>query len=50
MNDLILTVMLMLDALIVAIGLAKKKNMWIFIVMYWIILVVKNVGNLIAIL
>lgn len=46
MNDLILTVMLMLDALIVAIGLAKKKNMWIFIVMYWIILVVKNVGNL----
>lgn len=50
MNDLILTVMLMLDALIVAIGLAKKKNMWIFIVMYWIILVVKNVENLIAIL
>lgn len=50
MNDLILTVMLMLDALIVAIGLAKKKNMWIFIVMYWIVLVVKNVGNLIAIL
>ena len=50
MNDLILTVMLMLDVLIVAIGLAKKKNMWIFIVMYWIILVVKNVENLIAIL
>lgn len=50
MNDLILTVLLMLDALVVAIGLAKKKNMWIFIVMYWIILVVKNVGNLIAIL
>ena len=50
MNDLILTVMLMLDALIVAIGLAKKKNMWIFIVMYWIILVVKNVEYLIAIL
>ena len=46
MNDLILTVMLMLDALIVAIGIKKKKNMWIFIVMYWIILVVKNVGNL----
>lgn len=50
MSDLILTVLLMLDALIVAIGLAKKKNMWAYIVMYWIILFMKNAGNLISIL
>lgn len=48
MNDLILTEMLMLVSLIVTVGLAKKRNMWPFIVAYWIILFTKNMMNLIA--
>jgi hypothetical protein len=43
--DQLLILLLMLDALIVAVGLAKKKNMWTFIVMYWIILFTKNAMN-----
>lgn len=46
--DQILILLLMLDALVVAVGLAKKKNMWMFIVMYWIILFTKNAMNFIA--
>ena len=39
-------ILLCLDALIVAVGLAKKKNMWAFIVAYWVLLTVKNVCDL----
>ncbi len=46
--DQILILLLMLDALVVAVGLAKKKNMWMFIVMYWIIRFTKNATNFIA--
>lgn len=34
--------LLMIDAAIVAFGLARKRNMWRFIVAYWIILTLKN--------
>ena len=39
-------VLLMLDALIVAVGLAKKRNMWPFIIGYWCILTIKNLCDL----
>ena len=38
----ILVAMLMLNAGIVAIGLWRKRNMWPWIVCYWIVLTVKN--------
>lgn len=41
--------LLMLDALTVAVGLAKKKNMWAFIVCYWILLTAKNVCDLMGV-
>lgn len=34
--------LLMIDAAIVAYGLSRKRNMWLFIVTYWIILTLKN--------
>ena len=34
--------LLMIDAAIVAYGLSRKRNMWLFIVAYWIILTLKN--------
>lgn len=34
--------LLMFDALIVAIGQRKKKNMWTYIVLYWMLLTWKN--------
>jgi len=37
-----LVYLLMLDSLWVAIGLAKRKNMWSWIVTYWFILTAKN--------
>ena len=33
---------LMADALIVAVGLSRKYNMWPFIVLYWVLLTIKN--------
>ena len=33
---------LMIDAAIIAAGLIKRRNMWQFIVLYWIILTIKN--------
>ena len=45
LGDQVLIMLLTLDALIVAAGLAKKKNMWLFIVAYWIILFTKNAMN-----
>ena len=43
-----LIMLLCLNALIVAIGLAKKRNMWQFICLYWIILTVKNAIDMIG--
>ena len=34
--------LLMIDAAVVAYGLSRKRNMWPFIVTYWIILTLKN--------
>ncbi len=34
--------LLMADALIIAVGLSRKYNMWAFIVAYWILLTIKN--------
>lgn len=39
---------LMLDAAIVAGGLLRKKNMWVWICLYWIILTAKNFVDLIG--
>lgn len=44
----ILIILLMLDAAWVANGLAHKKNMWAFIVAYWIILTLKNAADLLG--
>lgn len=38
----ILIILLMLDAAWVAYGLARKRNMWKAIVVYWLILTAKN--------
>lgn len=48
LGDQLLILLLALDAMIVAAGLSKKKNMWQFIVAYWIILFVKNATNFIT--
>lgn len=40
--------LLMLDALYVAFGLARKKNMWLFVFLYWCILTAKNFADLIG--
>ena len=34
--------LLMLNAAYVAYGLSRRRNMWLFIVLYWIILTIKN--------
>lgn len=34
---------LMLIASVVAIGLAKRRNMWKWIIAYWMLLTIKNV-------
>ena len=34
--------LLLIDAAIVAYGLSRKKNMWAWIVTYWVILTCKN--------
>ena len=41
----ILIIFLMLDAAWVAYGLARKRNMWHWIVAYWIILTLKNLAD-----
>lgn len=38
----VLVFALMADAAWVAIGLARKKNMWKWIVLYWVLLTLKN--------
>lgn len=39
---------LMICALYVAAGLARKKNMWLFVFLYWCLLTAKNFADLIA--
>ena len=39
----ILIFLLMVDAAWVAYGLARKRNMWRWIVAYWVVLTIKNV-------
>lgn len=34
--------LLMLNAAYVAYGLSRRRNMWLFIILYWIILTIKN--------
>ncbi len=41
--------LLLLDALIVAVGLAKKRNMWAFIVCYWCLLTLKNLCDMLGV-
>lgn len=43
--DQMLILLLMADAAVVAIGLSRKKNMWLFIVLYWLLLTIKNTMN-----
>jgi len=45
----ILVFLLMADAAWVASGLTGKKNMWKWIVAYWVILTIKNFADLLAI-
>ena len=44
----ILVFMLMIDACWVAVGLYRKKNMWVFIFWYWVILTAKNAVDFIG--
>ena len=45
-----LILLLMVDAAVVFFGLTKKKNMWPFIVVYWLILTIKNMIDFVKIL
>lgn len=47
-QDQIMIFLLAIDAGIVAVGLSKKKNMWLFILLYWMALLMKNAMNLIV--
>lgn len=42
----LLVFLLMADACLVAVGLARKQNMWKWIVLYWVILTLKNACDL----
>lgn len=44
-RDQMMILLLMADAAVVAIGLSRKKNMWLFIVVYWLLLTIKNTMN-----
>lgn len=48
--DIILVLILALIAAYVAVGNYMHWNMWGFIVAYWIVLTIKNVGNLYGLL
>lgn len=41
---------LMIDAAWVAFGLSRKRNMWVWIVIYWVILTLKNLYDLIMLI
>ncbi len=38
----IFVLLLLADALWVAVGLMRKKNRWFWIAMYWVLLTIKN--------
>lgn len=40
--------LLMADAAWIAYGLYRKRNMWAWIVAYWVILTVKNLADLVG--
>lgn len=42
--------LLMIDAAFVAKGLFQKKNMWRYIVLYWVLLTIKNAVDFIYLL
>ena len=42
----LLIILLMADAAWVACGLIRKRNMWRWIVLYWILLTAKNAADL----
>ena len=44
-----LVILLALDAAWVCFGLARKKNMWKWIVLYWFILTLKNLADFLKI-
>ena len=44
----LLIFLLMADAAYVAYGLMRKRNMWKLIVLYWVILTVKNLVDLVG--
>ena len=46
----ILIFALMADAYIVFVGLLRKKNMWAFIVLYWLILTLKNAVDFVGVM
>ena len=45
----ILIFLLMADAAFVAYGLIRKRNMWKFICLYWILLTLKNFVDLVGV-
>ena len=42
--------LLLIIALVVFVGLHEHKNMWIFIVLYWFVLTVKNLFGLMEVI
>ena len=44
----ILVFLLMIEAAWVSVGLYRKKNMWVFIFWYWVILTAKNAVDFIG--
>ena len=50
MASQIMVFLLMADALIVAIGLFLKRNMWKWIITYWVLLTIKNFIDFLGVL
>ena len=48
MNSQVIIFVLMVNAACVAYGLAHRKNMWKWIVLYWMFLTYKNYSDFIA--
>ena len=44
----LLILLLGLDAAVVFVGLLHRRNMWVFIIIYWLILMVKNIFDLVS--
>lgn len=43
-----LLILLGLDAAVVFVGLLHRRNMWAFIIIYWFILMAKNIFDLVS--